>query len=184
MDRVSWAFCVHVGEGGVGLWEKRESLKLSECSCTARSPKQATQERNGLQDGELAISKSVNPFPTLCSIYLSKWRETCAFSLLPPWFLFVFLLYHLHEIERILKVNSFPFRLAWTIVWIGFSPRRAIVILYLAEVPAAHIASRLSSVCVHLDALYFSKYLVWGSQKNAWGKIWIHEICFMGDGVD
>lgn len=83
------------------------------------------------------------------SVYSSQWRETCRFfSLLLLWFLLIFLLYHLHEIERVLKVNFFPFQLAWTIVWIGFSPRREIVIMYLAEVPAAHPASSVNELCV------------------------------------
>lgn len=47
VDGMLWAFRVHVGEGGLGLWGKRESHNLCECSCTVRSPKQATQEGNG-----------------------------------------------------------------------------------------------------------------------------------------
>lgn len=63
VDRALWAFCHHMGEGGVGLWEKRESPKLSKCSYTVRSPKQATPEENVSQDCKLAKSKPVNPFP-------------------------------------------------------------------------------------------------------------------------
>lgn len=119
----------------------------------------------GLQAWNIQSIQSLSSFMLSQCILLNE-GKLAVFSLLSPWFLFIFLLYHLHEIERVLKVNSFPFQLAWTIVWIGFSPRREIVILYLAKVPAAHPASRLSYACVHLDISYPSKCLLWASHSK------------------
>lgn len=119
----------------------------------------------GLQAWNIQSIQSLSSFMLSQCILLNE-GKLAVFSLLSPWFLFIFLLYHLHEIERVLKVNSFPFQLAWTIVWIGFSPRREIVILYLAKVPAAHPASRLSCACVHLDISYLSKCLLWASHSK------------------
>lgn len=168
MDGLLWAFCVHVGGGGVGLWEESKSPKLSECSRMVRSLKPATQVGNGFQDCKLEISNPFNPFPASCclNVFFLMKRNLQFFLYYHPDSFSFFLLYHLHEIERVLKVNSFPFQLAWTIVWIGFSPRREIVILYLAKVPAAHPASRLSCACVHLDVSYPSKCLLRASHSK------------------
>lgn len=65
------------------------------------------------------------------------------------------------------------------------SPRRENVILYRAKVPAAHPASGLSWLCMHLAAFEPPKYLLWASvNKIPEERHGIREIIFMGDGTD